>query len=130
MTLFLQACAGVLLAVILSLTMGSGKGMATLLTLAVCSMVGLIAMEYLQPVIEFLNTLQNVGGLDSELLKLLLKAAGIGMTTELACLVCNDSGNASMGKAVQILGAAVILWLSLPLLTAFMELLRGILGEL
>ena len=130
MTLFLQACAGVLLAVILSLTVGSGKGMATLLTLAVCSMVGLIAMEYLQPVIEFLNTLQNIGGFDSELLKLLLKAAGIGMTTELACLVCNDSGNASMGKAVQILGAAVILWLSLPMLTAFMELLRGLLGDL
>ena len=130
MTLFLQACAGVFLAVILTLTMERGKGMAVLLSLAVCSMVGLIAMEYLSPVIEFLDTLQKVGGLNSELLKLLLKAVGIGLITELACLVCNDSGNSSMGKALQILGAVVIIWLSLPMLTAFLELMQKILGDL
>lgn len=130
MTLFLQACAGVFLAVILTLTMERGKGMAVLLSLAVCSMVGLIAMEYLSPVIEFLDTLQKVGGLNSELLKLLLKAVGIGLITELACLVCNDSGNSSMGKALQILGATVIMWLSLPMLTAFLELMQKILGDL
>ena len=130
MTLFLQACAGVFLAVILTLTTERGKGMAVLLSLGVCAMVGLIAMEYLHPVIEFLDTLQKVGGLNSELLKLLLKAVGIGLITELACLVCNDSGNSSMGKALQILGATVIMWLSLPMLTAFLELMQKILGDL
>ena len=130
MTIFLKTCAGVFLAVILGLAMESRKGMGILLSLAVCCMVSLIALEFLQPVIGFLDTLQSIGSLDSELLKLLLKASGIGIITEIACLLCSDSGNASMGKAVQILGTAVILWLSIPMLAAFMELLQKILGEL
>lgn len=44
-------------------------------------------------------------------------------------MVCTDAGNASLGKAVQLLGTAVILWLSLPLFKALVELLQSILGE-
>lgn len=130
MELFLKACAGVLLAVFLTFIVGKGKGMATLLSLAVCSMVCLIAMEYLKPVIAFVGTLETLGGLDGNLLKILLKVTGIGLIAEIACLVCNDSGNASMGKTVQLLGTVTILWLSLPVLTAFIELLQSILGGL
>ena len=60
----------------------------------------------------------------------LLKVTGIGMVTEIAALVCKDAGNESMGKSMQLLGTATILWLSMPLLTALIELLQKILGEL
>lgn len=131
MTTFLQACAGVLIAVILILTLGShGREMGTLLGIGVCCMAALAAMTYLRPVVDFLSMLEALGGLDSDLVKLLLKAAGIGMISEIACLICNDAGNASLGKAAQILGTAVILWLSLPLFTALVELLQKILGAL
>lgn len=130
MTLFLQGCAAILLAVVLILMLGSNKEMGTLLSLAACCMAAIIAMSYLRPVIDFLRTLETLGSLDSELIGILMKAAGIGILTEIAVLVCNDAGNASMGKSVQLLGTAVILWLSLPLLNALVELLRSILGEL
>lgn len=119
-----------LLAVVLILMLGSNKEMGTLLSLAVCCMAAIIAMSYLRPVIDFLRTLETLGSLDGELIGILMKAAGIGILTEIAVLVCNDAGNASLGKSVLLLGTAVILWLSLPLLTALVELLQSILGEL
>lgn len=131
MELFLQACAGVLVAVLMILTLGNhGREMGSLLGLAVCCVVALIGLNYLQPVMDFLGTLEALGGLNSDLVEILLKAVGIGLISEIACLVCTDSGNASLGKAVQLLGSAVILWLSLPLFSTFVELLQNILGEL
>lgn len=131
MALFLQGCAAVLLAVILILMLGShGKEMGNLLSLAVCCMVAVIALRYLRPVIDFVEELETIGQLDGELVQILLKAVGIGILSEIAALVCNDAGNASLGKAVQLLGTAVILWLALPLLTALVELIQKILGEL
>ena len=45
-------------------------------------------------------------------------------------LVCKDAGNESMGKSMQLLGSAAILYLSVPLFAALLELLQKILGEL
>lgn len=131
MTQFLQACGAVLLAVVLILALGSrAKDLGALLSLAVCAMVALVAMNYLKPVLDFLGRLEILGGLDSTMVATLLKVAGIGVISEIACLVCADTGNASLGKAVQLMGTAVILWLSVPLFQALLELLQSILGEL
>ena len=64
------------------------------------------------------------------MLGILLKAVGIGLVSEIAGLVCNDAGNGSLGKTLQMLGSAVILYLSLPIFTAMLELIREILREL
>jgi len=93
-------------------------------------MAAATAMEYLRPVIEFINQLEQNGGLDHSMVRILLKVTGIGLIAEIAALVCSDSGNGSLGKAVKLLGSAAILWLSLPLYTMLMELLQRILGEL
>lgn len=131
MTLFLQSSAAILLAVILVLTLGSqNKEFGTLLAMSVCCMVVLAAMQYLRPVIDFLQTLETLGGLDSTMVATLLKITGIGIVSEISNLVCADAGSSSLGKVMQFLGAAVILWLSLPLFTALVELLQKIVGEL
>lgn len=130
MTAFWQGAAAVLLTVILVLALGKqGKEAGLLLTLAVCCMVCVLALSYFQPVVDFIRQLQSIGQLDSTMLEILLKAVGIGLIGEIASLICSDAGNAALGKALQILSAAVILWLSIPLLTQLMELLQQILGE-
>lgn len=124
------AAAAVLIAVIMSLSLGKhAKETALLLTLAVCCMVASLAVDFLAPVIGFIHRLQSVGQLDTELLSILLKAAGIGLVGELAGLICSDAGNAALGKSMQFLSAAVILWLSLPLLEQLLTLVSEILGE-
>lgn len=127
---FFQAVAAVLLAVILILSIrGQGKDMGLLLSLFVCCSVGCIAMAYLKPVIAFVQQLRSVGNLDSEMLSVLLKVVGTALIGEIAALVCTDAGNTAMGKALQILTVATILWLSLPMFTALLELVETILGK-
>ena len=131
MELYLKAIAGALIALLLCLTLGSrGKETSILLALLVCTMVIGVGMSYLGSVIKFFTRLQDMIGLDNDLLNILLKAVGVGLIGEIAGMICSDSGQAALGKAVQILTAAVILWIALPLYTQILdvieELLKGI----
>ena len=126
---FLQACGGALIAVILYLTLGKqGKDLGIVLTVGACCMILLLGLQYLQPVMELLSQLECIGALDGNLVKILLKAAGIGFLSEIACLVCTDAGNSALGKALQIVGSCTVLWLSVPLFRGLLELLQKILG--
>ncbi len=130
METFFQAIAGAMIALILCLTLDKqDKQMSLMLTVAVCCMIGGLAAAFLKPVLEFLEHLQTLANLDGEMLRTLLKAVGIGLIAQVAGLVCNDAGNAALGKTLQMLAAAVILWLSVPLLQQLLDLLEQILGE-
>lgn len=131
MSVYLKACGAVLIGVILILIVSkSSKDLALVLAAAVCVMVALTAMEYIRPVLEFLTKLEDLGNLDHSMIRILLKVSGIGLITEICSLVCADSGNASVGKVMKLLGSSVMIWLSLPLYTMLIELLQRILGAL
>lgn len=131
MDIFLKAAAGVLMAVIFILVLSKqGKDLGVLLIISVCCMVICAAVNFLQPVKELLTSLQTVGQLKSDTLTIILKAVGIGLITEVTCLICSDAGNAALGKTLEFLSSAVILWLSIPLLNELLELLDNILGAI
>lgn len=131
MELFFQATAAILLAVVLSLTLGSqSKETGILLTVAVCVMVMMIGMSYLQPVVDFLRMLETAGNLSGDMTAVLFKVAGIAIISEIAGMVCADAGNSSLGKSLNLLATAVILWLSIPIFNALLELILDILGEI
>lgn len=128
---FIKAIAGVLIATVLGLVLSrQGKDITALLTIAVCCMVITAAATYLRPVVEFFEKLESIGKLDSGMLTILLKAVGIGLLAEVTNLICADAGNAALGKTLQILASAVILWISIPLLTSLIDLVEEILGEI
>ena len=131
MDIFIKAAAGVLIATVLILSLSKqGKDISLLLTIAVCCMLVSAAITYLQPVTDFLERLQSIGQLDSETLTILMKAVGIGLLAEITGLICTDAGNASLGKALQMLATAAILWMSIPLLNELIELIDKILGAI
>ena len=127
---FLQVTAMVLLTVVLGIALGKGsKDITLVLSMVVCCMVLTAAFAYLEPVVDFLKELQTLGQLDSTLSGVVLKAVGIGLIAEIAILICSDSGNAALGKALQIMATVMILWLSVPLMRSLMELVQTIMGE-
>jgi len=130
MDVFLKAIGLVLIAVILGFILSGSKHFALLMTLAVCAMVGISAVSYLKPVISLLGELQTMGGWNKEFFTVLLKTVGLGMLTEITVLVCSDSGNAALGKMIQLISNAVMLWIAMPLFTGLMELITDILGGL
>ena len=127
---FWKATAAVLIAVILSLALEKqGKDFSVILTLAVCGMAASAAFLYLEPVLDFLWELEAMADLREDMLGTLLKAVGIGLVAELASVICSDGGNASLGKQMQLLGSAVILYISLPVFRSLLQLIQRILGE-
>ena len=95
---------------------------------AVIAMAAVLMLRLLEPVLELLRQLEQVGNLRSDALELLLKAAGIGLTAEVAGLVCADAGNAALAKMLRLLGTAAILCLSVPMFTALLECITEMVG--
>lgn len=126
----LKVMCGALIAVILGLTLRQqGKDIALLLSTAVCCMVVVVGVSYLTPVVDFVRQLQTSSGTDPEFLRILLKSVGIGLIAEIAGLICSDAGNAALAKTIQILATSVILWLSLPLMSALLDMVRKMMEE-
>lgn len=128
MDIYLKAIAGALVALLLCLTLsGRSKESSLLLTLLVSAMIVGVGMSYLTTVIKFFTRLQETVGLSTQLLQILLKAVGVGLIGEVASLICSDSGQAALSKAIHILTAAVILWIALPLYTQILDIIEGLL---
>lgn len=84
--------------------------------------------SFLSPVMEFFQRLRSMTDLDDTLLQILLKALGICIISDLASMVCADAGNAALGKVLQLLSSAAILWISIPLLEKLLDMIQKILG--
>lgn len=120
----------VLIGLVLSLALGKqGKDYSVLLTLAVCVLVCIGAMEFLEPVTKLLGELRQLADLDSDALSILLKCAGIGVVTELAGVLCADAGESALAKVLGICSNAAILWLSLPLVQQILTMIGEVLAK-
>lgn len=130
METFLQAVGLSLIGVILALVVGrQSQDMGLLLSMGVCAMVCTAGAGYLSALVDFLGEIRALGGLDREVLSVLLKCAGIGLLAQLAGLICADAGQSAMGRAVELLANAAVLFLSLPLLRQMIALLEEVLGQ-
>ena len=129
MELYFKGAAGILLAAVLGLALQKQeKDLSAVLTAAVIAMAAVLMLRLLEPVLELLRQLEQVGNLRSDALELLLKAAGIGLMAEVAGLVCADAGNAALAKMLRLLGTAAILCLSVPMFTALLECITEMVG--
>ena len=118
-----------MVSILYQMVSGRNREIGTLLLVLGCCSVMTVAISYIEPVFNFIGKLQALGNLNPDLLEILLKSVGIGLLGEISVLVCNDMGNSSMGKTLQILATAVILCLSLPMLSSLLDLVGKILGE-
>ena len=128
MDIFIKVTAGVLVALVMFLVLTKqNKDFSLLLSILVCCIVAGVAISCLDPVLSFIRKLEGIGNIDGEMLGILMKAVGIGLLSEIACLICTDAGNSAMGKTLQLLGSVVILGLSVPLLESLLNLVEEIL---
>ena len=101
-----------------------------MLSLAATCMIFIASAFFLEPAVDFFKQLETSLELKIPYFSTLLKILGIGLTTELSASVCSDAGNSAVGKTLQFLGSAAILYLSIPVYGAMMDILRQILGDL
>lgn len=131
MGMFLKATAGVLMTVVICLYLTKqAKDISVLAVLAACCLVFVGAFSYLNPVMDFIKTLQDKGNLNTQMIGIIMKSVGIAMLSELTCQICVDSGNASLGKTLQFMANCLVLWISLPVFQSLLELVEDILVSL
>lgn len=131
MEMFWKAAAAVLIALILCLALGKQeRDIGVLLTIAVCCMTGMTAITFLEPILDLLRELEMMTQLDGNMLAILLKLVGIGLVSEIVGTICSDAGCGSLGKSLQMLASAAMLYLSIPIFKALLTLIREILGVL
>lgn len=130
MEIFLKVVAAVLITAILTLILSKQSAdISLLLTVAVCCMVIAAAVSYLQPILDFAYRLIQIGDLDISLLGVVIKSVGIGIVSQIVSLICVDSGNQSLSKAVQIMASAIILSFSIPALEQMLSLVEMVLEK-
>jgi stage III sporulation protein AD len=131
MDIYLKITAGFLISAILYIVIsGFSKDISLLLTLFISAAAIIASMSYLKPVIDFMQSLIGHGMINREYLQIVCKIIGIGLISQISCLICSDAGNQSMCKVLQIITTVVILSISLPLLDEIMALINKILGEI
>lgn len=101
--------------------------LAILLALSVCAGLLLFGLSRLETVLSALKQLAQAGGLSSDLLQPLVKTVGIALVTRTGAELCRDAKQGAMASVVEMAGAFCAIIVSLPLLGAVWELLRGML---
>lgn len=131
MEIFLRCTALALLSVILTATLKTERGeFVQLLSLSACCLIGICAMQLIKPVLEFAQQLRAAGQLSSVYTGVLLKCAGVSMLGQVASCICTDGGNSAVAKILQILTAIAVMYLSLPVFSALLDLIERISEQL
>ena len=87
---FIKVTAVILIVLILGIILKSSRPEISLVLIIAASCVALIFVltKYVSPVITFISELCASSGLDSNMVMILVKSAGIGMICEIVTLVC------------------------------------------
>lgn len=66
---------------------------------------------------------EEVSGLSPAVFSPVLKCMGIGIVTKLSADLCKDAGQSAIASSVELAGAFAALYVSLPLVEAFFEMI-------
>lgn len=84
-------------------------------------------MDKLVNVIDLLKSISNKPGINSQFLFIILKITGIAFLTEFAVSVCKDSGESAIASKIEIGSKAIIIFLSIPIISSLLETINKIL---
>ncbi len=84
-------------------------------------------VNYIVDVVDAFYSIVEKTGLDTGLLKTLIKIIGVGYLTEFSANVCQDAGSSSIADKILFAGKIIILVIALPIVTSIIEIIMEIL---
>lgn len=100
---------------------------AAVLALAAGSLILLSCVQGLSTVMDFVGELSDLGGLSPAVVKPVVKVAGIAVVAKIAGDVCKDANEGGLASFVETAGTILALLTSIPLMTAVLSTLTGLL---
>ena len=101
--------------------------LAMLLAIAVCAGMLFFYLGRMKIILSVLEQMAQAGGISSDLLEPLLKTVGIALISHTGAELCRDAKQGAVATVVETAGAFSAIIVSIPLLKAVWELLRGML---
>ena len=78
-------------------------------------------------VINIMKDISSKANINSQFLGIILKITGIAILTEFAISICKDSGETAIANKIDIGGKAIIITISLPIISSLLETILKIL---
>ena len=97
------------------------------ISIAAGAIIIFMTLDKLSAIINILNSLSKKSGLNAEYLAILLKITGIAILTEFAVSICKDSGETAIANKIDFGGKVIIISMSVPIISALLELIINIL---
>lgn len=99
------------------------------LLLAACAgvLILLHCTGALRAAVALMDKLVEQGGMSAAIVEPVMKVTGIAIVTRLAADLCRDAKESALASVVETAGSALALLTVLPLMTAVLELLSGLL---
>lgn len=86
-----------------------------------------LSISNLSGVINLLKDIASRASINSKFLSIILKITGIAILTEFAVSICQDSGEKSIANKIDIGGKAIIITISLPIISSLLETILKVL---
>jgi stage III sporulation protein AD len=99
---------------------------AIIITITGSLIMLLMLVEMLTSVMSVFDLLVTKTGIDKQLFSSILKIIGVGYITEFSANICSDTGNSSIADKILLSGKVIILVLALPIITALIDIVVGI----
>lgn len=91
------------------------------------ALILVMVLDKLTGIVDLLSNLSSKAGVSSQFLGILLKITGIAFLTEFAVSICNDAGESAIANKIDLGGKIIIIAISVPIISALLELIIKIL---
>ncbi len=102
------------------------KEIALILSIASGVCIMLFAISKLGEIVDMLNMLVEKSGINKDFLVIILKITGIAYMVEFGKNICQDASQNAIGVKLEMAGKVIIVALSLPLISALVNVLAGL----
>ncbi len=97
------------------------------LAMAAAVGMGLAALSMSQQLRTMAQQAGQTAGLSAALTGPVLRCVGLGLLSRFACDLCQDAGQRALASAVELVGTMAAMYVSLPLLRSFLDLMEDLL---
>lgn len=128
MELMLKVAAGAVTGVLCAaMVRRGGAEFALVLVLAVLAWILLQTGRELGRILSMMQQLSQLGGLDGPIVEPVVKVVGLSIITRVTTELCRGAGEGGIATVVEIAGTVLALGAVLPLVSAVVELIAGLL---
>ena len=86
-----------------------------------------LVMDKLTGIINIIQSIQDIFGINTQFIAILIKITGIAFLSEFAVSICKDSGEAAIASKIEIGSKIIIISMSIPIISNLLEIILKIL---